>query len=120
MIALIVGDEAVLLGYGLALRLPDAEIREGPGDKDDGRPGTLFAVGELNAVHPQVPHGGASSAHPSQARPLLRTTPPFRHVHIVPVFAVKVCPSLVTSRVPAVVPQTISLSIVIVGVEAPG
>lgn len=42
MIALIVGDEAVLVGYGLALRLPDAEIREGPVDKDDGRPGALF------------------------------------------------------------------------------
>lgn len=42
MIAPIVGDEAVLLGYGLALRLPDAEIREGPVDKDDGRPGALF------------------------------------------------------------------------------
>jgi hypothetical protein len=55
MIALIVGAEAVLLGYGLALRLPDAEIREGPGDKDDGRSGALFAVGELDAVHPQVP-----------------------------------------------------------------
>jgi hypothetical protein len=55
MIALIVGAEAVLLGYGLALRLPDAEIREGPGDKDDGRSGALFAVGELEAVHPQVP-----------------------------------------------------------------
>jgi hypothetical protein len=55
MIALIVGDEAVLLGYGLALRLPNAEIGEGPGNKDDGRPGALFAVGELDAVHPQVP-----------------------------------------------------------------
>jgi hypothetical protein len=50
MIALIGGAEAVLLGYGLALRLPDAEIREGPGDKDDGRSGALFAVGELDAV----------------------------------------------------------------------
>ena len=38
MIALIVGDEAVLLGYGLALCLPDAEIREGPADKDEGQP----------------------------------------------------------------------------------
>jgi hypothetical protein len=55
MIAPIVGDEAVLLGYGLALRPPVAEIIEGPVDKDDGRPGALFAVGKLDAVHPQVP-----------------------------------------------------------------
>ena len=71
MIALIVGDEAVLLGYGLALRLPDAEIREGPVDKDDGPPGALFAVGELDAVHPQVPQqrGVIGPRLPGEATP---------------------------------------------------
>ena len=54
--------------------------------------------------------------------PLLavNSVPPFRHVHRVPFGAVKGCPSLITSRVPSVVSQTISFSIVIVGVDEPG
>ena len=48
------------------------------------------------------------------------SVPPFRQVHTVPLGAVNGYPSFVPSRWPSVVSQTMSFSIVIMGVEVPG
>ena len=48
------------------------------------------------------------------------SVPPFRQVHMVPLGAVNGWPSFVPSSAPSVVSQTMSFSMVMTGVEAPG
>src|SRR5919108_1961701 len=56
MVAQRVGDEAVLRGDGLALRLPVAEVHPRPVHEDHGRTSALVDVGQVNAVHPELTH----------------------------------------------------------------
>src|SRR6185436_8976456 len=54
MIAVSVGNEAVLLRNGLALWLPGAEVREGTVHKHDGRACPLVEVGKIDAIHTEL------------------------------------------------------------------
>src|SRR5262249_49361997 len=54
MIAVGVGNEAVLLRYGLALRLPEAKVGEGAMHKHDWRARTFVEVGEIDAIHTEL------------------------------------------------------------------
>src|SRR5215472_12010093 len=54
MIAVRVGNEAVLLCNGLALWLPEAEVGEGTVHKHDWRARTFVEVGEIDAIHTEL------------------------------------------------------------------
>ena len=56
MVAQRVGDEAVLRGDGLALRLPVAEVHPRPVHENHGRTSALVNVGQIDAVHPELGH----------------------------------------------------------------
>jgi hypothetical protein len=56
MVAQRVGQEAVLRGDSLSLRLPVAEVHLRPVYKDHGRACTLFDVGQIDAVHLELRH----------------------------------------------------------------
>jgi hypothetical protein len=54
MIAIRVGNEAVLLRYGLALWFPEAEVGEGAVHKHDGSPCPLVKLGEIDAIDTEL------------------------------------------------------------------
>src|SRR6266446_7558271 len=54
VIAVRIGNEAVLLRNGLALRLPEAEVGEGAVHKHDGRARPFVEVGEIDAIHTEL------------------------------------------------------------------
>src|SRR4029453_15195180 len=55
VIAAIVSNEAVLLRNSLTLWLPEAEVEEGAVHKNDWSAGSLVEVGEIDAIHMQLP-----------------------------------------------------------------
>src|SRR6266446_4881497 len=74
-----VGNEAVLLRNGLALRLPEAEVGEGAVHKHDGSARTVVEVGEIDAIHTELTrlqgfsgprlHGEVTTEHNDDCQP---------------------------------------------------